>query len=116
MTDIPVVASNVNGVTVTPQVPTATDTITPGPYSFVLLVVRTGGTNTYSGTIDDPTSQAPAGNLAGAFNPDIITGVIPINTTKSFLLPANRFKDSNGKINITSGSTFAGTTVEAYGF
>lgn len=116
MSTIPVVSANVVGATVTPQVPTAADVIVPGPYSFILLVVRTGGTNTYSGTIDDPTSQAPAGTLAGAFNPDIVTGTIPINTTKAFLLPASRFKDSNGNINITSSSTFAGTTVEAYGF
>lgn len=114
MSTIPVVAGTVTGATVTPQVPTAADVIPAGPYSTIKLVIRTGATNTYSGVIDDPTSVGPAGNIA--FNPDLSTGTIPINTTKSFDLPAGRFKDSNGNINITSGSTFAGTTLEAYGY
>lgn len=114
MATIPVVAGAVIGSTVVPQIPTAADVIAAGPYSLIMLVVRTAATNTYAGTIDDPTSATPLG--ATAFNPDIGTGTIPINTTKAFLLPTGRFKDSNGNINIVSASTFTGTTVEAYGF
>jgi hypothetical protein len=113
MTAIPVIAGAVTGAVVTPQVPTATDLIAAGPYSTIKLIVRTGGTNTYTFVADDPTSVTPAG--ATQFNPDM-TQVVPISTTKAFDLPAGRFKDANGNINITSASTFTGTTVEAYGY
>lgn len=113
MTTLTPVAPAIAGNTVTPIVPTAADVIPCSAYSVVILIVRTGGTNTYTGSIDDPTSQTPAS--ATAFNPDVSTGAVPISTTKSFRLDTARFRDSSGNINITSSSTFTGTTLEAYG-
>lgn len=103
----------VTGTTLVPIVPTASDQIPCSAYKAVLLVVRTGGTNTYAATIDDPTSQGPAG--ATAYNPDLATGTVPISTVRVFRLETARFKDANGNINLTSSSTFTGTTLEAYG-
>lgn len=96
-------------------VPTAADTIPCSQFNVVFLVIRTGATNTYLGTIDDPTSQNPAGTLTQAGNFDVTTGTVPISSTRVMRLDCGRFRDINGNINIVSSSTFAGTTLEAYG-
>lgn len=114
MTTLNPIAPSVNSNTVTPITPTAADSIPCSAYRWVLLVVRTGATNTYLGTIDDPTSQAPSGTGV-TFNADVTTGTVPISTVKSIRLDCARFRDVNGNINITSSSTFTGTTLEAYG-
>lgn len=114
MTTLNPVSPSVAGNTVTPITPTATDVIPCSAFRWVLLIVRTGGTNTYLGTIDDPTSQAPAGTGV-TFNADVTTGTVPISSIKSVRLDCARFRDANGNINITSSSTFTGTTLEAYG-
>lgn len=113
MSTITPVAPSVTPATVTPIVPTAADVIPCAAYTKVILVITTGGTNTYAGSIDDPTSQSPVG--ATAWNPDLSTGTIPISSQRSVSLDTARFRDSSGNINLTSSSTFTGTTVEAYG-
>lgn len=102
------VATAVNAIT-----PTATDTIPCAAYRAVILVVRTGGTNTYTGKVDDPSSVGPVG--ATSFDPDLTVGSVPISSARAVFLDCARFRDSNGSINITSSSTFTGTTLEAYG-
>jgi polyisoprenoid-binding protein YceI len=106
-------APSVTATAMTPITPTATDTIPCSAYRFVVLVIRTGGTNTYTGTVDDPNTQAPA-NMT-AFNPDATTGTVPISSIRTMRLDCARFRDTSGNITITSASTFAGTTLEAIG-
>ena len=113
MTTLTPLAPSVAGAAPNSITPTAADTIPCAAYRWILLIVRTGGTNTYAANIDDPVSQSPS--AATAFNPDIATGTVAISSAKAFRLDCARFRDANGNINITSSSTFTGTTLEAYG-
>lgn len=113
MSTITPVVPSVTPQTVTPIVPTAADVIPCAAFKQVILVITTGGTNTYAGVIDDPTSVGPANPTQ--FNPDVSTGTIPISSKRSIMLDTARFRDSSGNINLTSSSTFTGTTLEAYG-
>lgn len=108
------IAPSVNSNAVVPQLPTAADSIPCSAYRWVLLIVRTGGTNTYLGTIDDPTTSAPSGTGV-TFNADITTSTVAISSVRALRLDCARFRDASGNINITSSSTFTGTTLEAYG-
>ena len=114
MSTLTPVAPSVIGAAPTTILPTASDTIPCAAYRWVLLIVRTGGTNTYAGTVDDPTSVAPAGTGV-TFNPDVSTGTVATSSAKALRLDCARFRDVNGNITITSSSTFTGTTLEAYG-
>lgn len=113
MTTLTPVTPTVSGNTVNTIVPTASDSIPCSSFRWVLLVIRTGGTNTYQGVVDDPNSQGPAN--ATQFNPDANTGVVATSSIKCMRLDCARFRDANGNITITSASTFTGTTLEAYG-
>lgn len=67
-------------------------------------------------TLDDPTSQVPAGTLAAAFNPDITVSVPATTGDKMLLLDASRFRDATGNWNITySANPPTGLTVGVFG-
>lgn len=115
MATITPVVPSVSGNAVTGTTPTASDVIPCAAYRAVILVVKTAGTNTYLGAVDDPTSQPPAGTLVSAFNPDVSTGTVGTSSEKAIWLDTARFRDASGNINVTSSSTFTGTTLVAYG-
>lgn len=95
----PVAPSVIGGVatSITP----GADSIPARAYRFVLLVVSsTTGTPTI--TVDDPTSQAPAGTGV-QFNPDAQV-VLAAGQTKVMRLDCARFRDVNGNINYTTAS------------
>lgn len=66
---------------------------------YLLLFRNTSGSASVP-TIDDPTSQTPAG--ATAFNPDLVGASIPATTgVTSQLIDAGRFRDASGNVNFT---------------
>jgi hypothetical protein len=78
------------------------DKVQPGDHTFI--VVKNGGGSPITVTIDDPTTQAPAG--AAAFNPDASISVG--NGSEKWIgpLPASRFAGTDGLAAITySGVT-----------
>lgn len=94
------VAPSVIGTTATTITP-GSDSIPALAYRFVLLVVMsTTGTPTI--TVDDPTSQAPAGTGV-QFNADVQL-VLGAGQTKVMRLDCARFRDVNGNINYTTAT------------
>jgi hypothetical protein len=72
----------------------------PG-FKYLIHVIATG--SPVNMTLDDPTSQQPAG--ASAFNPDVLNA-IPVATPGRFVYIANplRFINAQGKIQINWGA------------
>jgi hypothetical protein len=103
-----------NGVTPTVNVPAVgTDTIDPGQYRSLLLIIKAGGAAT--GKVDDPNSVAPGLNTA--FDPDPTLNLT--TTDKAFLFQWGdiaRFKNtSTGLISITWAGTLSSPTCIIYG-
>lgn len=97
------------GITPAYTAVTATDSFPAAAGAkYVLHYKCTGGAPVVA-TIDDPTSVAPAGTLAGAFNPDPTLSVPATTGDKMMLIDANRFRDSSGNINLAHAPTTGGT-------
>lgn len=112
MSVITPVAPSIAGA-VTPTVLTAADTIPVQSGGRYLLVTRNNTASVLTTVVDDPNSAGPAGSVA--FNPDVSI-VTPItNGVRQTILDANRFRDSNGNINLANTNPAAGTTAEVYG-
>lgn len=101
MATITPVKPGVVGQVVTPVTPAATDVIPAAAYRFIVLVaVSSTGTPTI--TVDDPTSQAPAGTGV-QFNPDAQLS-LTAGQSKVMRIDCARFRDTNGNINISTTS------------
>lgn len=82
---------------------------------YLLHLKNTSG-GALTATLDDPTSQVPAGTLAATFNPDITVSVPATTGDKMLLIDASRFRDTTGNINITySANPPTGLTVGVFG-
>jgi uncharacterized spore protein YtfJ len=101
MAATPIIGPSVIGSAVTPITP-GSDSIAASAYGVVFLVVRSVSTGTPTITVDDPTSQGPAGTGV-SFNPDAQL-TLTAGQTKVMRLDCARFRDANGNINYTTAT------------
>lgn len=103
-----------NGVAVTPQSAAASDRFRATAGRKYLLRVANGGGAPTTVTIDDPTSQLPAGGSGTAASFADVALSVTNGTQKAHLLDASRHADANGWVNLTTSPTTS-VTFEIYG-
>lgn len=111
MATIPIISPAVTSTAVVPITPTASDTIPCAQYNLVFLVI-VSSTGTPNVSVTDPTAVAPAG-LTFTDN-TVDSGALTAGQTKVMRLDAQRFRDVNGNINVST-ATPANSTVYAIG-
>lgn len=103
----PVLASSV----VTPASAAASDTVPVAINSRYLVRITNGGGSPITVTFSDPNSVGPAS--AQVFTPSVQWSVTNA-TTRVGILDSNRFRDTNGNLNIAFSAT-ASVTYEVIG-